>query len=297
MPPPWSLVLATAALAQGPVAESAAEFDSKGKPVAVECFEPESFGRLPAIVILYGSGGLEPPPSGEAFRELARALAGRGFAVYLPHYFDRTGATTALRRKDNDFSAWQEAVADAVDYAAGRPGVDPERIGLLGMSLGATLSYLHAMKDPRIKALVALSGGVPLGFGDRLDKLPPVLMLNGSADRAMPAKDRPRIEAFLKEHKIPYTLHVYKGMGHNFDMPRLADAARRAANFFDAHLKPGPKRAAPRPKAKGKSPSKIPNPEGQAPDPGTPKGEGEEKSSSPKPSDEPPNPRGALPDE
>ena len=278
----WSLALAAAVAAAGQLAESAAEYDSKGKAVAVECFEPFAAGRRPAIVILYGSGGLEPPPSGEGFRELARALAGRGYAVFLPHYFDRTGATMALRSGPNDFPAWQEAVADAIDYAAGRPGVDPERIGLLGMSLGASLSYLQAVKDSRIKALVTL-GGRPPDLGDRLDKLPPVLMLNGGADRVLPAKDRPRVEALLKAHHVTYALHIYKGMGHNFDMPRLADAERRAASFFAAHLKPPRPPATPRRKAKGKAPApatKAPKPvaeeegltpPGQAPESGAPR--------------------------
>ncbi|HVT92849.1 MAG TPA: alpha/beta hydrolase [Bryobacteraceae bacterium] len=46
----------------------------------------------------------------------------------------------------------------AVDYVASRPGVDRNRIGALGLSLGGAVSILSAARDSRIRAVVDDSG-------------------------------------------------------------------------------------------------------------------------------------------
>jgi dienelactone hydrolase len=46
----------------------------------------------------------------------------------------------------------------AVDLLAGLPEVDPERIGVIGHSLGGHNSIFVALFDPRIKAVVSSSG-------------------------------------------------------------------------------------------------------------------------------------------
>jgi len=46
--------------------------------------------------------------------------------------------------------------AAALTYLAGRPDVDGEKIGALGISMGSTLSYFHAAMDERIAAVAHL---------------------------------------------------------------------------------------------------------------------------------------------
>jgi pimeloyl-ACP methyl ester carboxylesterase len=43
----------------------------------------------------------------------------------------------------------------ALDYLQSRPGVDPERIGVLGLSIGAEVALQAAARDSRIQAVVA----------------------------------------------------------------------------------------------------------------------------------------------
>ncbi|MFK7693406.1 dienelactone hydrolase family protein [Paenibacillus sp. HJGM_3] len=42
----------------------------------------------------------------------------------------------------------------ALDYAAGRPDVDPSRIGTIGMSMGSTMAFWLAALDPRVRVTV-----------------------------------------------------------------------------------------------------------------------------------------------
>jgi len=49
-------------------------------------------------------------------------------------------------------------ILSAVDYLTTRPDVDPDRIGAMGLSLGASATILAAASDSRIKAVVDDSG-------------------------------------------------------------------------------------------------------------------------------------------
>jgi carboxymethylenebutenolidase len=231
-----SLVLATGAHAPEPIMESTARFDSRGKSIPVEQFEPKAPGRYPAVVILHGAGGM--PAGGIAFRAFARVLARQGYVALIPHYFDRTGTAMADDRTiPKHFAAWMETVADAVTYAASRPNVDPGRIGLLGFSLGGYLSLSTATLDPRIQVIVEFFGGLPDALAGGVARLPPVLILHGDADTVVPVAEAHKLERLLKENRVPYEIHIYRGAGHGFLGDAGEDSGRRTQAFFDAHLK------------------------------------------------------------
>ena len=141
-----------------PVTQSAIVLESGGKDIRLDCFLPSRNGqRFPAVIGLHGSGG------GHAtMAEPANLLAEQGFAVYVLHYFDRTGTTEADRETIfRHFPIWMKTLWDAVSLVARQPQVDPKRIGLLGFSLGAYLSLSHAAIDSRIRAVVEFFGGLP----------------------------------------------------------------------------------------------------------------------------------------
>ena len=72
-----------------PISQSQIVFESGGKQIRVDCFFPAENGRrFPAVIGLHGSGG-----GHLSMAEPASLLAEQGFAVYVLHYFDRTGTT------------------------------------------------------------------------------------------------------------------------------------------------------------------------------------------------------------
>jgi carboxymethylenebutenolidase len=215
------------------VRSSVETYTSGGETVRVELFVPTARGKHPAIVMLYGSGGLEYA-TGDCFRSVARRLAGQGYVTLIPHFFDRTAHVVGQPMEEGDYQAWREAVKDAIEFAAARKDVDPSRFGLLGYSLGSGLAYFHASNDERIKAVASLSG---ISFVRPDSKPPATLLLYGSKDKSVPAEAVKRFEDALTAADVPHASHVYRGMGHNFDVTRFADAGRRAAAFFDNHVK------------------------------------------------------------
>ncbi|MGH9500525.1 MAG: dienelactone hydrolase family protein [Terriglobales bacterium] len=112
------------------VSQSALVFESGGKDVRLDCFLPPIEGRrFPAIIGLHGSGG-----GHASMADPAALLAAQGYAVYVLHYFERTGTTQidGLQTIARNFPAWMKTLWDAVSFVARQPSVDPERIGLLG---------------------------------------------------------------------------------------------------------------------------------------------------------------------
>jgi dienelactone hydrolase len=215
------------------VHEGVERFTSGDAKVSLEYFRPAAQGVFPAVFLLHGSGGLDPG-TGYVFREIGRDLADQGYVVLIPHYFERTGHEVGQAFKDKEVKSLFESIQDAIDFAIANAPIDPDRIGVLGYSMGANAAYFCNSHNPRIKAIVAVSAWLPI---ESNAKFPPMLILLGSGDHNTPAARLKQFEAGLKERQVPYGSHVYRGIGHNFDIPTWDDASRRAATFFNKFLK------------------------------------------------------------
>lgn len=212
-------------------------FVSGGKKIGVEFFRPEgAAGRLPAVVMLHGARGIDVGDA--SIRRLATLLAASGFSTFLVHYFDRTGtgyADDALIRQN--FETWLATIRDAVDFVAKQPGVDPEKIGCFGFSLGGYFALALAAGDSRIGAVVELSGGVDASYAGKFQRLPPVLILHGSADRRVPVSNAREIERLAQKFHAPHEVKIYEGEGHYLSQMSILDAVSRGLAFFQKYLR------------------------------------------------------------
>jgi len=217
-----------------PITQSQATFESGGKDIRLDCFLPDAIGqRFSAVIGLYGSGG-----GHASMADPASLLAERGFAVYVLHYFDRTGTTEidGLQTIVRHFPIWMKTLWDAVSFVAGQPQVDPSRIGLLGFSLGAYLALSAAAIDSRIQAVVEFFGGMPKEMKLFTRRLCPVLILHGEQDKTVPVEEAFHLQQILEKKQIAYEIKIYPGVGHGFTGEIWRDAGLRTVAFLEEHL-------------------------------------------------------------
>jgi carboxymethylenebutenolidase len=119
-----------------------------------------------------------------------------------------------------------------------QPGVDRERIALLGFSLGAYLSLANATIDGRVRVVVEFFGGLPREMKLFMRRLCPVLILHGDADATIPVAEAYNLQRLLEEKKIAYEMKIYPGAGHGFEGDVRRDAGLRTLRFLQTHLAP-----------------------------------------------------------
>jgi carboxymethylenebutenolidase len=218
-----------------PVVQSQLSFDSGGTSIAIDAYLPDADGqRFPAILGLHGSGG-----GHDTMGVTANPLAAEGFAVFVPHYFDRTGTTVADKASSmRNFPIWMKALWDVTSFVAGQPMVDSDRMGILGFSLGGYLATCLASIDARIKAAVEFSGGFPREMKLFMRRLPPVLVIHGEADEVIPVSEAHHLEELLANKKTPHEIQIYPGEGHHLSAEARRDADQRTIAFFKTRLAP-----------------------------------------------------------
>lgn len=102
-------------------------------------------GRLPAVIELGGSeGGM-----GAGAARDSRLLAARGYAVLQVAYFDMPGLPKELGLIPLEY------FKKAIEWLRSQPGVDPNRIGIVGGSIGSEVALTVAAHYPAIKVVVA----------------------------------------------------------------------------------------------------------------------------------------------
>ncbi len=213
-------------------------FLSGGRPIRLTVAEPASASSAPAILLLHGAGG----NTGFWLDRIAPAVTRLGIALFAVHYFDRTGTTRADASTLADPAnsrLWLETLTDALHHIASRPAVNPQRIALVGISLGAFLSLALATKrpSPMPRCLVDISGGLIEPFAAQATStFPPTLILHGAADTVVPATHATALDALLTRLHVPHRLELLPGEGHWFSVaaqPRLLTAV---ATFLAGHL-------------------------------------------------------------
>ena len=141
--------------------------DPENNTVHAEYFRPRGpeARRRPAVIVLHILGA-----DFALSRYVAARLADRGVAalfVKLPYYGERRPAGDARRFLSADINrtilSMRQGVCDvrrAAAWLAGRPEVDPMRLGVTGISLGGIIASLAAAIDPCLnRGAFLLAGG------------------------------------------------------------------------------------------------------------------------------------------
>jgi dienelactone hydrolase len=151
---------------------------------------PNGPGPFPAVVLVHGSGPNDRDETigpNKVFRDLAWGLASQGIAVL--RYDKRTLIYAAQFTPDilAKLTLQQETIDDAllaVELLRSSQGIDPQRIFVLGHSLGAMAAPRIGQQDSALAGLILLSGPtIPLE-DEILDQYTYLFNLDGSLSDA-----------------------------------------------------------------------------------------------------------------
>ena len=219
----------------GAIQEGRTSYLSGGRKIKVETFLPAGHERHPAVIVLYGSGGALLGT--KEMVTYARQLAGQGMATFLVHYFNRTRSIVAVDRTiTRHWPVWHDTVRDGVDFVAAHPRVRPEALGIFGYSLGAYLAVSESSEDPRIRAVVEMSGGVFDKLQGRTRRFAPTLVLHGALDERVPVGRVLTVQREARRHGVEPSVKIYETEGHRLSDAARADASKRALKFLSGHL-------------------------------------------------------------
>jgi len=136
--------------------------------VHTEYFRPLSEGKHPGVIVLHILGG-----DFELSRMFCRQLAMKNVAslfLILPHYGPREEPGSGVKMISPDpyltLAGMRQAILDirrAGAWLGAQEEVDPEQLGIMGISLGGITSALAGTAEPRFKKMFLMLAGGDLG--------------------------------------------------------------------------------------------------------------------------------------
>lgn len=224
-------------------------YETQGAKVNAKVYHPaeEVKKPVPGILVLHTSGGYSKHEE-----DVAARLAQEGYITMTMPYMERGIEGTVLFSdpKINQILArMEQIILDGLKTLRTQPGVDKNRIGVVGYSLGGYFvsKLLPSAEDYGIKAAVIYYGSFEITVESVPKFRAPVLVFQGDADKYPNFLPRARAaEASAKKHGKSIELVVYPGAMHQFDFDYLRDrydsaAAEDAWNktvaFLDRYLK------------------------------------------------------------
>ncbi len=135
--------------------EELIHFTNEGLRLYGMLHQPEGAGPHPAVMILHGFTGQRIEPH-RLFVKLARQLTAAGVAA-LRFDFRGSGESEGEFADMTILGEVSDALA-GLDWLAAQSGIDPDRLGVLGLSLGGCVAAITAGRRPeQVRALTLWS--------------------------------------------------------------------------------------------------------------------------------------------
>jgi dipeptidyl aminopeptidase/acylaminoacyl peptidase len=197
-------------------------------------FFPAGEGRAPCVIFLSGADAL---PEQNFFRG-AQWLTSRGLSCFV---FNGPGQGGSIRLLNlPTLVEYERPVAAAIDYLAARQDVDPERIGLLGVSMAGYYGMRAAAFEPRLRAVVAW-GAMYSVYEDLWVHYPPLrrqlVWITGSRDEA---QAQAKLRAFTLEgilYRVRMPVLITHGVNDEMVLVSSAERTYREVASADKTLR------------------------------------------------------------
>ncbi|HEX8218924.1 MAG TPA: dienelactone hydrolase family protein [Chloroflexia bacterium] len=172
-------------------------------------------GHGPGVLLCHAWWGLN-----SFFQGLADRLSQEGFVVMAPDLYDGRTAATIEEAEGLAYTLdYREAIKSetaAADYLLAHPGLEGDRLGAVGFSMGAAYVTWLATLRPQVSAVVVFYGGVEQEADYAVRTRAAFLGHFAEEDPYESSDEMRRMEAMLRVARREVAFHVYPSTGHWF---------------------------------------------------------------------------------
>jgi carboxymethylenebutenolidase len=200
--------------------------------------------KLPVVLVIHENRGLNP-----YIEDVARRLGTENFIAFAPDGLTSVGGYPGDDEKGGALFRTVDRAKMGEDFIAAAQWLKARtdsngKLGAVGFCFGGGIVNMLAVKlGADLTAGVPFYGGQP-SAEDAAKVKSPLLLQYGGLDTRVNA-GWPAYEAILKEHKVPYTAHIYEKANHGFHndtTPRYDETAaklawKRSLEFFNKYLR------------------------------------------------------------
>ena len=223
---------ASSAAAAQLVQVDAVAVNTRAEPLLGYLAKPDGAGPFPAVIVLHGCNGFSP-----TMPTVAERLRSWGYVALAIDSLGPRGQSnvctggTAFRTQPLDAYA-------GLNFLAAQPFVDPDRIGVLGYSMGGGSALLAAERGtieqvfPRkFRAAIAY---YPAFCESRTGVMAaPTLILIGALDDWTPAQGCQKLSERGASDGAPIELVLYPNAYHGFDLAMLRPGQRYFGHWLE----------------------------------------------------------------
>jgi len=204
------------------------------------CPAPADRKRHPIVLLVHGNFGLGPP-YGDQIRGFGESIAKLGYVAAVPQLYE----DEAPHPNDIDPDPHVETVSAAIAKIASRGDADPDRIGLVGFSLGAAaaMTYIASTAHSEVKALADFFGPLTPTIRAGVGKFPPTIIFHNKNDGVVPIGFSVELDRLLPssiDHRLIRYDELSPPGNHAFRPGGAADldSREKAKDWFAAHIPP-----------------------------------------------------------